>query len=288
MRKVFNKIIPLFVIMFGTALLFYPFISEYLFEHRVDSEINTYQDIVDDISNDMYNRMLKGTQEYNEALTQSQVQLTDPFIEREEENVNFSYEDILNLDGTGIMGYLEIPAISVYLPIYHGTASTTLERGIGHLEGTSFPVGGESTHAVLTGHTGINKAKMFTDLTELEKEDLFFVHILGDTLAYEIYEINIVLPEDTSKLLIRNGEDIVTLVTCTPYSINTHRLLVHGRRVDYSEEKYEKTVETGSRNTDSQWMRSYKKAILMGLFITAGLFIIMLLLSKIKKKLKLR
>lgn len=288
MRKVFNKVIPLFVIMFGTALLFYPFISEYLFEHRVDSEINTYQDIVDDISNDMYNRMLKGTQEYNEALTQSQVQLTDPFIEKEEENVNFSYEDILNLDGTGIMGYIEIPAISSYLPIYHGTASTTLERGIGHLEGTSFPVGGESTHAVLTGHTGINKAKMFTDLTELKKDDLFFVHILGDTLAYEIYEINIVLPEDTSKLLIRNGEDIVTLVTCTPYSINTHRLLVHGRRVDYSEEKYEKTVETGSRNTDSQWMRSYKKAILMGLFITAGLFIIMLLLSKIKKKLKLR
>lgn len=287
MKKVLNKIISLLVIILGIGLLLYPFISEYLFEHRIDSEINTYQNMVDDMSHDVYNRMIESAQEYNEALTQSQVQLTDPFIEKKE-NVNFSYEDILSADGTGLMGYIEIPAISVYLPIYHGTASATLERGIGHLEGTSFPIGGESTHAVLTGHTGINKAKMFTDLTELEKGDLFFVHILEAVLAYEVYEINIVLPEDTSGLLIKNGEDIATLVTCTPYSINTHRLLVHGRRVDYSEEKYEKAAAIGNRDTDSQWMRSYKKAILAGLFVTAVLFIIMLLLSKVKKKLKVK
>ncbi|MGN0204430.1 MAG: class C sortase [Coprococcus sp.] len=286
MRKTFGKVISVLVIVLGSVLLFYPFISEYLFEHRVDSEIHTYQDILDDISNELYDQMLKGAGDYNEALTQSQVRLTDPFIEQEEEMGDICYEDILALDGTGIMGYIEIPVISVYLPIYHGTAASTLENGIGHLEGTSFPVGGKNTHAVLTGHTGINKSKMFTDLTELEEGDLFFVHVLEDTLAYQIYEINIVLPEDTSKLLIRNGEDLVTLVTCTPYSINTHRLLVHGRRIDYSEKIYEKMAEIGNRNTDSQWMRSYKKAILMGLLITAALFIIMLLLSKIKKKLK--
>lgn len=286
MRKAFNKIISVLVIIAGTALLFYPFISEYLFEHRTDSEIGTYQKTVNDISNDMYDQMLKDVRLYNEELTRSQVQLTDPFIAMDEKVGDIAYEDFLALDETGIMGYIEIPVISVYLPVYHGTASATLERGIGHLEGTSLPVGGESTHSVLTGHTGMSRARLFTDLTELEEGDMFFIHILGDTLAYQVYEMNIVLPEDTSDLLIKDGEDIVTLVTCTPYGINTHRLLVHGKRVDYNEEKYEEVVETGNKRTDSQWMRSYKKAILLGILITAVLLVIMLLLSKVIKKLK--
>lgn len=286
MRKNFRKILSMMVIIAGVVLLFYPFMSEYLFEHRIDSEINTYQKAVHEISSEIYEQMMMDAQAYNKKLTQSKVKLTDPFVETDETSGHMVYEELLNLDRTGIMGYIEIPAISVYLPVFHGTSSVTLERGAGHLKGTSLPIGGESTHSVLTGHTGMNKARLFTDLTELEAGDMFFVHVLGNTLAYEIYEIDIVLPEDISKLGIRQGEDIVTLVTCTPYSINTHRLLVHGKRADCSEEKYEKIIEIGSKGTDSQWMRSYQKAIFFGLLITAVLFLIMLLLSKISVKLR--
>lgn len=156
---------------------------------------------------------------------------------------------------------------------------------IGHLEGTSLPVGGESTHSVLTGHTGLNKAKLFTDLTEVEVGDTFYIHVLGQTLAYQVYDISVVLPEDTSELMIYDNKDIVTLVTCTPYSVNTHRLLVHGKRIDYVEEEYEEAVKIGSRGTESQWMSSYKKAIFIGLLIAIILIIILLLIEKIRKKL---
>lgn len=286
MRKNLRKILAMMVIIAGVVILFYPFMSEYLFEHRIDSEINTYQEAVHEISSEIYAQMIMDAQTYNKKLTQSKVKLTDPFVETDEASGHMVYEELLSPDRTGIMGYIEIPAISVYLPVFHGTSSATLERGAGHLKGTSLPIGGESTHSVLTGHTGMNKARLFTDLTELEAGDMFFVHVLGNTLAYEIYEIDIVLPEDTSKLGIRQGEDIVTLVTCTPYGINTHRLLVHGKRADCSEEEYEKIIEIGSKETDSQWMRSYQKAIFIGLLITAVLFIIMLLLPKISVKLR--
>lgn len=178
------------------------------------------------------------------------------------------YNNILNLDHSGVMGYLEIPCISVNLPIYHGTDAEILERGVGHLAASSIPVGGKSTHSVLTGHTGLSSAKLFTDLTEMKKEDLFFIHVLDRTLAYKVDQISVVRPEDTRKLQIVKGKDYVTLVTCTPYGVNDHRLLVRGVRTKYVK-KQRSSIRP--RNQDSQWMGTYKRAIAIGLAIVMAL-----------------
>ena len=148
------------------------------------------------------------------------------------------YDSLLDPGGDGVMGYLEIPKIQQDLVIFHGTGTTALERGVGHVEGTSLPVGGESTHAVLAGHRGLQQARLFTDLDLLAEGDKFFLHVLGDVYAYEIDRISVVLPEETQLLDIADGEDLVTLVTCTPYGINTHRLLVRGYRIPYSEKEH--------------------------------------------------
>ena len=146
------------------------------------------------------------------------------------------YNSVLNVTGSGIMGYIEIENIGVNLPIYHSTEESVLQVGIGHLEGTSFPTGTKSTHAVLSGHRGLPSSKLFSDLDQMIVGDTFLLHILDQTFAYQVDKINIVLPEETNDLAIVDGEEYVTLVTCTPYGINTHRLLVRARRVDYNEE----------------------------------------------------
>ena len=201
--------------------------------------------------------------QYNTDLTRSEVQLTDPFKDKKSNGETLFYNRILDLDGSGIMGYIKIPCISVDLPIYHGTSAEVLEHGIGHLAASSFPVGGKSTHAVLTGHTGLNSAKLFTDLTEMKEGDLFFVHVLGQKLAYKVDQIAVVKPEDTRKLRIIDGEDHVTLLTCTPYGVNDHRLLVRGVRTVY----HEKEERIRERKHHSQWMEVYRRAILEGLLI---------------------
>ena len=184
--------------------------------------------------------MLEKAREYNEKLASSHVVLTDPFSGETNGGISEKeYYQLLNLDNTGVMCSLEIPSIDVDLPVYHGTSNSVLEKGVGHLEGTSLPVGGKDTHAVFTGHTGLNKAKLFTDLTELQKGDQFYIRVLDKILAYEVCRIDVVLPEDTSKLSVVDGQDLVTLVTCTPYGINTHRLVITGKRVVYEEKKEE-------------------------------------------------
>ncbi len=259
------------LILFGMLLLFYPFISEYLFEHRVNSEIIAYRTSVDDLGREQYQRMFEEARLYNQTLTESQVTLTDPFIAKASAD-DVEYGNLISVDDAGIMAYVEIPAIDVYLPVYHGTSADVLKNGVGHLEGTSLPVGGEDSHTVLTGHTGLNNARLFTDLTEVAKGDLFFIHVLGDTLAYQVREINVVLTEETDKLLICRGRDLATLVTCTPYGMNTHRLLVTGERVEYSEEKYTDAVDNSAGTGHSQWMSSYKKAIMAGIMLTFMFF----------------
>ncbi len=155
-----------------------------------------------------------------------------------------NYTQILDY-ANHMMGYIEIPKISVYLPIYHGTSDDVLAKGIGHMSQTAFPIGGESTHAVLTGHTALPNAKLFTDLTELVEGDVFYIQILGETLAYEVDQIKVVDPEDTSDMQAEKGKDYVTLITCTPYAVNTHRLLVRGERIPYTEQQYQADVEAG-------------------------------------------
>lgn len=218
-------------------------------------------------------------------LASSHIVLTDPFSEETNGGISEKeYYQLLNLDNTGVMCSLEIPSINVDLPVYHGTSNSVLEKGVGHLEGTSLPVGGKDTHAVFTGHTGLNKAKLFTDLTELQKGDQFYIRVLDKILAYEVCRIDVVLPEDTSKLSVVDGQDLVTLVTCTPYGQNTHRLLVRGKRTKYSPKAYEKE-RAKKKAGRSQWMRTYQKAILLGIGITS---IVLFIISFIRKKLQKR
>jgi len=163
--------------------------------------------------------------------------LTDPFEANADQTSSGAYHSILNIRGDGMMGYIRIPAISVKLPIYHGTGEDILEKGVGHLEQTSFPIGGESTHTVLSAHTGSPAAELFTNLDKLEKGDLFYLEVLGETLAYRVDQIKVVEPTDIDSLMIESSKDYATLVTCTPYGINSHRLLVRGERTEYIEEQ---------------------------------------------------
>lgn len=276
-----QKIIPILIVLFGFALLLYPFISNYMFEKSAGSTIESYKKQSKTYDQKQKEKALKEAKEYNQDLTRSAVQLTDPFKAKKSDGETMVYNNILNLDQSGVMGYLEIPCISVNLPIYHGTDAEILERGVGHLAASSLPIGGKSTHSILTGHTGLSSAKLFTDLTEMKKEDLFFIHVLDRTLAYKVDQISVVRPEDTRKLQIIKGKDYVTLVTCTPYGVNDHRLLVRGVRTKYVK-KQRSSIRP--RNQDSQWMRTYKKAIAIGLMIVTALILLGKVFQKLHRK----
>lgn len=258
-----QKIIPILIVMAGFLLLAYPFFSNYLFEKSAGSTVKSYREKTDAMDQKIKEKALDEARRYNEDLRRSSIQLTDPFKAKKTDGETFFYNNILNMDGSGIMGYVKIPCISVDLPIYHGTSGEVLERGIGHLAASSIPVGGKSTHAVLTGHTGLSSAKLFTDLTQMKKGDLFFIHVLDQKLAYRVDQITVVKPEDTRNLQIIDGEDHVTLITCTPYGVNDHRLLVRGKRTAY----HEKEELKKERPHHSQWMKVYRQAILIGLLI---------------------
>lgn len=262
-----QKVIPILIVISGFLLLAYPFLSNYLFEKSAGSTVESYQEKTDMMDQKIKEKVLDEARGYNENLLRSSIQLTDPFKTKKINGETVFYNNILNVDRSEIMGYVKIPCISVDLPIYHGTSAEVLERGIGHLAASSFPIGGESTHAVLTGHTGLSSAKLFTDLTEMKKGDLFFIHVLDKKLAYRVDRITVVKPEDTRNLQIIDGEDHVTLLTCTPYGVNDHRLLVRGKRTRY----HEKEEQTKERPHHSQWMEVYKQAILIGLLIVFSL-----------------
>ena len=182
------------------------------------------------------------------------------------------------------MGYVEIPKISVNLPIYHGTGNDSLDRGVGHLLGSSLPVGGEDTHCILTGHSGLATQKMFTDLEQLEVTDVFYLNVLGEVLAYQVEEINTVLPHDTSLLGITSGEDYCTLVTCTPYGVNTHRLLVRGTRIPYEEAEVLVEEVMQEEPPKSSWEQKYLQGLLIGIVSALGMIVFIISFIKIRKK----
>ena len=257
-------------LLFGIAiaLTMYPFISNWLFENKMDSVADAVEQAAQELDNSEQQAALQAAREYNQVLANGHVTLTDPFEEDVTDEDLAEYESLLNLMDDGVMGTVEIPVIDVSLPIYHGTSESVLEKGVGHLHGTSLPVGGESTHTVLTGHTGLSKAKLFTDLTELEEGDIFFLRVMGENLAYEVDQIKVVLPSELDDLKIVPGEDYCTLVTCTPYGVNSHRLLVRGVRTDY-QEAVENPETFEDKEVESKWMEEYKKALL----ISVGCFI---------------
>ena len=213
----------------GCALLAYPKVSQWLNNLHQSEVIADYSSAVDGLDDEAAQRELKRAEDYNDQLTET-VELNDPFETKLTENDQYS--TLLNFTAEGVMGYIEIPKINVLLPIYHGVSSAVLSKGIGHLPETSLPVGGESTHCVLAGHSGMSNARLFTDLPELENGDVFYLHIYNKTLTYTVDQVKKVLPTDTSDLTIVDGEDYVALVTCVPIAVNSHRLLVRGIRTE--------------------------------------------------------
>lgn len=228
--KLFD-VIRAILLVFFLGVLLYPTVSDYLGRIHSSKAITSYNDEVKGIDKATKNKMLKEAQEYNQSLVNTK--LYDPFSTTGKPSEE--YMNLLNVSSDGMMAYLQIPKIDVKLPIYHSTNNGVLQKGVGHMEGSSLPIGGTSTHAVLSGHRGLPNSKLFTDLDKMKVGDIFYISVLGDTLAYEVDQIKTVLPSQTDDIEIVDDEDYVTLVTCTPYSVNTHRLLVRGKRTYYKE-----------------------------------------------------
>lgn len=264
MKQKILTILAILVFLAGISLLAYPAVSNLLYEKEQEELMEHYDSIAGEkITADEQAEELQECRDYNRGLLQGGVLLTDPFDMSQLDPSAMPYAGLLNVDQEGGMAYLRIPAIDVELMIYHGTEEEVLQKGVGHLQGSSLPVGGAGTHCVLSAHTGLNDKKLFTDLDQLENGDLFYIHVLGEILAYQVDQIRVVLPEETEDLKINTREDYVTLVTCTPYGINTHRLLVRGTRVPYEEEREQSdgTLRKGS------WLEQYRLAAFAGLSV---------------------
>lgn len=229
--------------LLGALILLYPSVSAYLNSQNQAKVVEDYSNQVKQMNDAETEKELQKAREFNENLKRTVV--IDPFTEEMNQQLSEEYLKILNKNN-GQIGTLVIPKIQLKLPVYHGTDAKVLKKGVGHIQNTAFPVGGSGTHAVLSAHRGLPEARLFTDLDKLEKGDTFFIQVLDETLAYEVDQIKTVLPEDTGDLLASEGQDYVTLVTCTPYGVNTHRLLVRGKRVPY-DQKVQKTWKDWSQ-----------------------------------------
>ncbi len=225
-RKVsVSTVILVIVFLAGLSVMLYPIVSDYWNSKTQSRVIAEYDELLGSMDNETYDSLMRGAQDYNARLSA----LYSPLENYGEID---GYQQALDVTGTGIMGYVTIPKIDVELPIYHGTDDSVLNNAAGHLQGSSLPVGGAGTHAVISAHRGLPSAKLFSDLDELEKGDRFTVTVLNEVLTYEVDKIQIIEPDEFDKLEIEDGQDYVTLITCTPYGINTHRLLVRGKRVE--------------------------------------------------------
>ena len=235
-----STIILLTAFLIGLGIVLYPSVSDYINARHQTRAIAGYREAVEDLTEEDYARLRQEADDFNRELEEAGSILTLTDAQEEE------YYSLLDPAGTGMMGYLEIESIDVYLPVYQGTEDTVLQVGAGHVEGSSLPVGGEGTHCVLSGHRGLPSSILLSELDQMEEGDVFLLHVLDETLAYEVDQIRIVLPDEVGDLAILPGEDLCTLVTCTPYGVNTHRLLVRGHRVEYTE----KTMEYGQADAE--------------------------------------
>lgn len=285
MKKKLPKIFIGLIFIIGLGIMLYPIISNLYIEHHQGNIIDEYNKTVESMPDDTLEKEREKAEGYNKMLTGNMV-ITDPFDPEAQKKLeeNSDYYNILNIGNDNIIGYIKIPKINVSLPIYHGTSEDVLKRGVGHLQNTSFPIGGEGTHAVLSGHTGLSSAKLFTDLDKLEEGELFFIEVLGEKLAYKIDQIKIVEPSETSDLVIKSGEDYVTLVTCTPYGINSHRLLVRGTRIPYTEDVEKEAKNEENSKVKSTWRDEYFKALAVGLGGLSVLGVIFIIIVLVKKK----
>ena len=281
MKKKAGNLVICIIFLAGLSLLLYPFVANQWNNYRQKQLISGYEQVVSEkeaVEGIDYDAERKKAEDYNEALLPCV--LPDSFALAESSGVDPVYMNTLNIAGDEMMGSVEIPKINIKIPIYHTTEEDVLNKGAGHLEGSSLPVGGANTHAVISAHRGLPSASLFTDLDQMKVGDHFLLHVLDETLCYEVDKISVVKPEDTSALAVEDGQDLVTLLTCTPYGVNTERLLVRGHRVPYVEEevKEEKTVLSGS-----SLHTNYLLWVFVGLSVTA-LFIFVLYLKETKLK----
>lgn len=283
MKKKTNKIFIVIIFLFGLSLLLYPFIANQWNGYRQKRLISSYDQTVaeQEASEGIdYEAEWERAEAYNEALLPSI--LPDSFAVAEASGEDEEYMSCLNITGNGMMGKVEIPKIDITIPIFHTTEEEVLQNAAGHLEGSSLPIGGENSHAVISAHRGLPSAALFTDLDKLEEGDHFLLHILDDTLCYQVDKISVVEPEDTAVLAVEDGEDLVTLLTCTPYGVNSHRLLVRGHRVSYElEEIKDEKLSLANMSLHT----NYLLWVIVGLVVTA---IFSLVLYRREKKLERR
>ena len=269
----FTTLLLILVLLAGLSLLLYPSLSDYWNSFHQTRAIATYAEKVANLNQDQYDEIWAAAESYNASLTDRVNAYLLSDAQKEE------YQQLLNVSGLGVMGYIEIPSIDCSLPIYHGTEESVLQIAVGHLEWSSLPVGGESTHCVLSGHRGLPSAKLFTNLDKLQTGDIFMLRVLDNVLTYEVDQILIVKPQETGALRIEEGKDYCTLVTCTPYGINTRRLLVRGHRIDNIEQA--KTVRV---TADAIQIEPLLVAPVVAIPILLLLLILLLLPKKPRKK----
>lgn len=268
MKKHLSSMILLVFMLAGLSLLLYPTVSDYWNSFHQSKAIANYAETVNEMDEAQRAAMLAEARAYNEALAQTGnlSKLTDEQMA--------AYNSILDITGTGIMGYIDIPIIGVSLPIYHGVEESVLQVAVGHLAGTAFPIGGKNTHCVVSGHRGLPTAKLFTNLDEVAEGDVFTVQVLDQTVTYLVDQIRIVLPAEVDDLQIEREQDYMTLVTCTPYGVNTHRLLVRGHRIENAEEMQETLVVADATQVDSY---------LVALFIAVPVLVILVAVSLLRR-----
>ena len=274
MKKIIPIIAIVLVFIVGLGFLCYPLVSSVVnniaSRQEAEAEIKKFSSLGDE----KIDALFAEADEYNHSLIDTVI-LTDTFDAESYEKIGAHYRETFDVNGKGLIGYVTIPKINVYLPIYHGTSKEVLDSYAGHLDNTSFPVGGESTHSVISAHTGFPTKTFFDYLTDMENGDAFYIHVLDRTLKYEVDKVKVIDPEDTSDLYVINGEDHVTLLTCTPYGVNTHRLIVRGTRVPYNEESNEAFISSVSVDSGYIYFFGYRISFLtMGILIACFVLVV--------------
>ncbi len=275
MKKKLSTIAIILVLVAGLSLLLYPTISDYINSLHQSRAIANYVEAVNNLDDDTYKKIWNNAVEYNKKLLKK----NNRYKMTAEEKAD--YEAQLNISGAGVMGYVDIPSIKCTLPIYHGTDESVLQTAVGHIDISSLPVGGKSTHCVISGHRGLPSARLFTDLDKMTEGDLFMLRVLDETLTYEVDQIRIVLPDEISSLEITEGKDYCTLVTCTPYGVNTHRLLVRGHRV-----KNRELSKKAQITADAMQIEPLLVASIIAILILTILMIALMIKLKIRKNRK--
>ena len=290
MKNKIRAAVAIFLVCGGLGMAFYPWISNWAHGRMVQSEVKVYEREIVAADAGETERQWNLARRYNKALAESGVALTDPFIATEKEtgaSLKELYEMALQMNEDGLMCFVEIPKIQVYLPVYHGASEQVLKHGAGHLQNSALPVGAFGCRPVISAHSGVSTSKMFSDLTELEEGDLFYLHVLDQIFTYRICEIQVIWPDETDLLLAQKNRDLVSLLTCTPYGVNTQRLVVTGERVKDDLPGFTEQSESGKEALigalKSDWMKNYRRALTAGVAIVAATLIGHTMIQKRKR-----